>query len=401
MNHKSSKLRIIFGLDKRSPLELAYGDHANMLVAKWISLVLGLFGFGVLISSLIIPVPQNDSRYLLFSSEYWKIIHRCLYLVLIAGSLFTFLFATIYLLKEREPTKKTHLKASSCIFIFLLIVNLFGVVISTMDYQSGGQVTAFITTLIVTYSAFRIHPIKAIITMTSLFALFFSLILFVPLFDPNLYPEFVRVVDYRLIIDFTILYCLTLVVSFHVYHMTLKAAKNSITLNHVNTELKEISCIDSLTKLGNRLQLKTQQHSYYNKNIIILMIDFNDFKKFNEKFGYHVGDQVFKKYTKILTNTFTNAVVYRWDNDQFLIVSYDSLYDLKKKMEIYRTNMNSFSYQGLKTGFSSGYAFSFVATKEEFESLIKKAEYQLFVDKLDYKKKMAENYSEQYYSTSY
>ena len=401
-SNKSNKLVDVFDLKKKSPQELAYIDQMNMLAAKWISLVLGVLGVLVLITSYVIPVQVSAPQHDLFSSTYWKGIHTFLYIILSLTCFLTFIFSNRYIRHNSEPSKKRHTRAAMCVLNFVLIVNLFGMIISAMDYQAQGQTIAFICTVIVTYAAFRIHPIKIIISMTAVFVVFFALITMVPLFDKNLFDGIRVGVTYRFCIDFTVLYVLMLAISFHLYHSVCKAAQNSVALENVSSQIKELPSVDSLTKLGNRLQLKTEQHLYYNKNIIMMMVDLNDFKKFNELFGYHVGDQVFRKYAKIITTTFSNASIYRWDNDQFLIVSYDTLYDFKKKIEIYKSNMASYSYQGVRSGFSSGYAFGYVTTKDEFNSVIKKAEYELFVEKLSYKKNAVDDTSiEEYYTPSY
>jgi diguanylate cyclase (GGDEF)-like protein/PAS domain S-box-containing protein len=71
-------------------------------------------------------------------------------------------------------------------------------------------------------------------------------------------------------------------------------------LKHAEFRLEHLAHYDSLTDLPNRLLLQSrldhaiQQARRRNKQVGLLFIDLDDFKKINDSLGHHVGDQVVK-----------------------------------------------------------------------------------------------------------
>src|SRR5690606_27540169 len=87
---------------------------------------------------------------------------------------------------------------------------------------------------------------------------------------------------------------------------------------------------DPLTKLFNRRYLmetlereiaRAEQHS---GNLCILMIDVDQFKRFNDVYGHAGGDQVLKELSVLLTNaTRGSDIASRYGGEEFCLVTLD------------------------------------------------------------------------------
>lgn len=113
-------------------------------------------------------------------------------------------------------------------------------------------------------------------------------------------------------------------------------------LEESRKELELFSSKDPLTGLHNRRSLLkgftkvVHQSMIYKKIITVAMIDIDDFKKYNDKFGHFEGDQILIEISQILLKTFNKPldIVSRYGGEEFVIVLFD--YDeemVKLKME--------------------------------------------------------------------
>ncbi len=87
---------------------------------------------------------------------------------------------------------------------------------------------------------------------------------------------------------------------------------------------------DALTKLPNRWLFDEQTEQMLrlarrtNKSCAILMIDLDNFKMINDRYGHLIGDQAIKKVGQKFTNTLRESdLVSRWGGDEFAILLFD------------------------------------------------------------------------------
>ncbi|MEN3007593.1 diguanylate cyclase [Pseudothermotoga sp.] len=80
---------------------------------------------------------------------------------------------------------------------------------------------------------------------------------------------------------------------------------------------------DTLTGLANRSILRElEEHTFVlGKNFCVLMLDVDDFKQINDKYGHTVGDLVLKEFAKRLSQSVRkDAVLIRYGGDEFLTI---------------------------------------------------------------------------------
>ena len=109
---------------------------------------------------------------------------------------------------------------------------------------------------------------------------------------------------------------------------------NIAELNVENEKLKHDLIHDSLTGLNTRKYLEERAEktisSFKNtesnerkegfKNLSLLFCDIDNFKKINDTFGHHGGDEVLKKISEIINNKVrTVDIVCRWGGDEIVV----------------------------------------------------------------------------------
>ncbi len=92
----------------------------------------------------------------------------------------------------------------------------------------------------------------------------------------------------------------------------------------------DLSIRDPLTKVLNRQGMYSlvENEKQYNssKSLTVVMLDIDDFKTVNDKYGHDVGDLVLKKFAEIISVNF-NALICRWGGEEFVAIFSDGMFD--------------------------------------------------------------------------
>ncbi len=110
-----------------------------------------------------------------------------------------------------------------------------------------------------------------------------------------------------------------------------------------NQQTELVNKFDSLTSLPNRFYYQNKIKSIldYPQNLNMFLIDINNFKLFNEKYGSHIGDSCLMEVaSRIKQKIDLNDFAARISGDQFLIITFNSQYqdmliELKKHIRSY------------------------------------------------------------------
>ncbi|OJA03988.1 diguanylate cyclase [Halomonas sp. QHL1] len=99
------------------------------------------------------------------------------------------------------------------------------------------------------------------------------------------------------------------------------------SLRQRQDELEERSRTDMLTGLANRSWLEEQMHKRFilcqqqSRNMSVVFIDLDHFKKLNDQYGHQMGDHVLQKFGKTLQALIREGdLAGRWGGEEFLVI---------------------------------------------------------------------------------
>lgn len=159
-------------------------------------------------------------------------------------------------------------------------------------------------------------------------------------------------------------------------------------LNDLNQRLKDDNLTleaatirDSLTGVKNRFALRRDYDTYHEMDIHIMMLDIDDFKKVNDRYGHSVGDYLLKKTGDALLDIFGAEYSYRYGGDEFMVIYPDIPEEEFKKLvgsleeqleEIYLEDKK------LPVHFSAGYVFGKNILQDDLRLMLRAADELLY-----------------------
>lgn len=104
-----------------------------------------------------------------------------------------------------------------------------------------------------------------------------------------------------------------------------------VILIHLYSKSKELAIKDELTDIYNRryfqkmLDLEIKRATRYNRELSLLMIDADHFKKFNDRYGHLVGDKMLIRLAKLLKNNLREMdILARYGGEEFVLLLPDT-----------------------------------------------------------------------------
>ncbi len=103
---------------------------------------------------------------------------------------------------------------------------------------------------------------------------------------------------------------------------------NRVMIKRMNQQLEQSAITDHLTGITNRSGLSKQAEFIYaqsrNINNILIYLDLDNFKYYNDTFGHEVGDLVLVTFAEIFKRmTLEKGLAVRYGGDEFIILLYD------------------------------------------------------------------------------
>lgn len=162
-----------------------------------------------------------------------------------------------------------------------------------------------------------------------------------------------------------------------------------ITEHHdILMQVHELANKDSLTGVYNRNCFQTLLDDYFKQmgNGALFMMDINNFKTVNDRFGHQVGDEVLKKFGQVLLELGDNVIACRIGGDEFCLF-YKEVMDVKelekmadKIKDDFRTRISGERYADVVT-MSIGITRTLDTVGRDFEKLYSGADKALYVAK--------------------
>jgi len=159
----------------------------------------------------------------------------------------------------------------------------------------------------------------------------------------------------------------------------------------LQTDLTELATIDTLTRIPNRhaakifFEKELSRKERYGEEFSILLIDLDDFKQINDKYGHAVGDIALVKVAGIFQSAIRKQdTVSRWGGEEFLIIlPSTTIQNAQILAERLRQDVSDTEFKDnntlVKITISAGIAHS--AQANSMDEILKKADDALYVAK--------------------
>jgi diguanylate cyclase (GGDEF)-like protein len=256
-------------------------------------------------------------------------------------------------------------------WVFALISLYFGIRISVNDYMKGEQILTFLTMelfvvclmvwrpvvgfLILTISyLIYVHKISGLVPVSGAYSVLKKLGELTP---EEAYEGLEKVsqttgLSLATQINLFTMWLSTLVFCISNYHQTRKQALKDEHLEDVNAYLSKISVIDELTGIHNMVFFRSEAEKLLGyvttdrENVIFLYFDIENFKYYNEKYGFQEGNELLCSVAKLIDDSFKGSLVARLSDDHFVVLTHyegsreiiqkisESLHELQREVHL-------------------------------------------------------------------
>ena len=303
------------GLEKHSEYVKDYFFDANMKASIYMSIMVIVLEVWMII---------RTTRTLIINDLMGKFGHYfekyyINYIILLLAGIVMFVYATRYLRrgKGRKWLGDLIKLAFSAICIY------FGIKISIQDYQKGEQILTFLTMELFVVCLLTWRPWVGFSILTSSYAIFFYILSRME--APN--TGEVGLTLATQINGFT-MWLSTMVFCVSNYNKTLSQALKDERLEKMNSHLRRISVEDELTGIHNMLYFRNEAEKLLGyvttdkENAVFLFFDIENFKSFNEKYGFRGGNELLKKVAHMIEDAYPNSLVSRFSDDHFVVLTH-------------------------------------------------------------------------------
>lgn len=256
----------------------------------------------------------------------------------------------------------------SMILITALLLSFFGIVISLHDCANGGGLMVFLITQMWIFDMLLIPPFVSIVLAGIDFSVFLTLIDLLFHFPLLTYLEAI------------FFYVTLIVINYFHYNTALQQTYEEENVIHDNEYLMNISTTDPLTDVRNRAGLEADISHYRSSNLFVMMMDIDNFKKYNDTYGHPTGDMILRSYANGLLKTFGFHHVYRYGGDEFLVIrvmnspeEFDDMF-FRAKWIIHHDNTDIPE----PTTCSCGYVYGACDNEKDLQEMIRQADVCLY-----------------------
>jgi len=171
-------------------------------------------------------------------------------------------------------------------------------------------------------------------------------------------------------------------------HLRLRTIQKELAEQQIQAEVfRRLAMFDPLTGLYNRrfaeqrLRAEIARSERKGLSMIVVLLDLNEFKAINDKFGHPAGDRVLKDFAKRLSrSTRGSDLAVRWGGDEFMLLLLDCE---MKQLSLVLSRLNGFAVEvgGKKLAVSFAVGWSAYEPGDAVEGLIEKADRNLYSHK--------------------
>ena len=289
-----------FGLEKRSEYVENFLFRSNVKAVIYMAIVVILLELWM-IERLTKIVLKSWPR-----SFEWLFDHYRNYVILLSIAVIALVYAIRYIKGKTRNQKAGRI----ILWTFSAICIFFGIEVGVSSYAAGEQVLTFLTMTVFVFCILYWKPMQSLIFSAGTFLYFYYLL------DQTI-PATVATS-----INLFTMWIATYMVAMSAYHQKIAEAENAERIEAINAHLTKISNEDELTGIHNMryFHQKCEEilHTADAEQYTFLYFDIENFKSYNEKYGYKKGDELLKDISRILLSVFTDGLIARFSDDHFV-----------------------------------------------------------------------------------
>lgn len=312
----TDKMLTMLGFRPHSEYVKNYFYSTNMKASIYMSVIVIVLEIWMIIRlTKTIIVNNLQDRLSYFFENYYLY-----YFILLASGLAMLIFAVRYV-RGKTDNKKI---GSAIKWVFSLVSIYFGIKISMHDYAKGEQILTFLTMELFVVCLLTWRPIVGFGILTTSYVYFFLRL-------DSMVAVNTGEVGLTLgsqINSFT-MWLSTMMFCISNYNKTLSQALKEESLQKVNAHLSRISVHDELTGIHNMVYFRSEAEKLLNyvttdrDKVVFLFFDIENFKSYNEKYGFHGGNELLKKVADMIVDAYPNSLVSRYSDDHFVVLTSD------------------------------------------------------------------------------
>lgn len=302
------------GFEKNSKYVRDYFFTTNMRASIYMSLVVIVLEVWMIIRMTVTIFRDNLQSNMMHYIEKYYVNYFIL--------TFTGIIMLILAVRFMRGKKDNRYLCTVVKWVFTLVCIYFGIKISLNDYSKGEQILTFLTMELFSLCLLTWKPYIAFVLASASYVYFY--------YRMN---EMVAVntgevgTTVATQINFFIMWISTMMVCIANYNNTRMQALKDENLEKVNTYLSKISIEDELTGIHNMVYFRNEAEkvlSYVTtdkENTIFLFFDIENFKSYNEKYGFHEGNELLIKVAHMIEDSFKGSLVSRFSDDHFVVLT--------------------------------------------------------------------------------
>lgn len=162
------------------------------------------------------------------------------------------------------------------------------------------------------------------------------------------------------------------------------AATPFIKLDDALSNLEYLGNHDKLTSMHNRQYFDKKMEKEFEPALenSVVLIDIDKFKKINDIYGHHVGDECLSLFSKLLVIQFPDCITARYGGDEFIIYcSGLSKMEIEKKFTLINKNCRIIIPSQHNIIFTFSYGISQAKNNKCFQDVYKEADKQMYITK--------------------
>ena len=326
-----SKSKRWLGLQRRTQYVNNYFFKANMVAGIYMSILIIILELWMIIrttNNIIVNDLYSQLQYYFYN--YYRY-----YFILLGSGIIMLIYSVLYV--RRKVRSKAVGSVIKCLFSLICIY--FGIKVSLNDYAKGEQILTFLTMELFVTCLFIWRPWVGFIILTASYSIYVFGIGDLIHGINDVVPVNVA---YKAMLDGTepavgltvatkinlfTMWLSNFVFCISNYNKTLVQAENDEHLEEMNSHLSLISSQDDLTHIHNMRYFRQEAENLLrhsgsgSKGITLLFFDIENFKSYNETYGFHKGNELLVKTAENIEKAFIGSLVSRYSDDRFVVLT--------------------------------------------------------------------------------